>query len=244
MLQPWQNGIVTKITPIAKNTNQYTITLENKDPFDFLPGQFVTLNLPIHEKASKCLRSYSIASAPNGTNSFELIIVLANPSTGGTDYIFDKISEGSSLILRGPVGVFTLPEIKDKNVIFICTGTGIAPFNSMLQHHLNSLKNKNTQFNLIFGCRTKEDLIYYNQLQDLDKEFANFNYHPTLSRETWEGKMGYVHNLYQEIINTPNFNRENALFYLCGWRTMIDDAKHNLLEMGFDKKQIHYELYG
>ena len=244
MLQPWQNGVVTKITPETLNTNRYIITLPNTDNFNFLPGQFVTLKLPIHERDSKCLRSYSIASAPNGSNSFELIIVLANPSTGGTNYIFNQIKEGSTLILRGPVGVFTLPNVTHKRVVFICTGTGIAPFRSMLLEAFKTNAHQLTQYNLVFGCRTPADLLYFNQMQALHHAHTNFEYNPACSRELWQGRTGYVHNVYEDIIKQPNFNAENTLFYLCGWRNMIDEAKNRLLALGFNKNQIHYELYG
>jgi CDP-4-dehydro-6-deoxyglucose reductase len=72
-------------------------------------GQFVTLDLPIHEKPNKRIRSYSIASWPDGTNVLELVIVLLEGGLG-TTYLFNNIVVGSELTLRGPQGVFTLDE--------------------------------------------------------------------------------------------------------------------------------------
>jgi CDP-4-dehydro-6-deoxyglucose reductase len=68
----------------------------------------------------------------------------------------------------------------------------------------------------------------------------NFSYHPILSRENWEGQTGYVHDVYKQLIG----EKRDAHFLLCGWKNMIDDTRHNLAEMGFDKSQIHFELYG
>ena len=68
----------------------------------------------------------------------------------------------------------------------------------------------------------------------------NFHYLPTLSREEWEGRKGYVHAIYEELCA----NRQPALFLLCGWKVMIDEAKQRILAMGYDKKSIHQELYG
>jgi ferredoxin-NADP reductase len=119
--------------------------------FDFKPGQFVTLDLPIHEKPNRRLRSYSIASWPDGTNVFELCIVLLEDGAG-TNYLFNEIKEGSEITLRGPVGVFTLPDPIEKDLFLICTGTGIAPFRSMIHQIIqNNIPHQN--IHLIFGCR-------------------------------------------------------------------------------------------
>ena len=106
MLQPWQTATVIKIEQQTYNTRRFFIQMPDATSFDFKPGQFVTLDLPIHEKPNKRLRSYSIASWPDGSNVFELCIVLLDGGAG-TTYLFNEIKEGSQLTLRGPVGVFT-----------------------------------------------------------------------------------------------------------------------------------------
>jgi CDP-4-dehydro-6-deoxyglucose reductase len=71
-LQPWRTGIVTRIQDETYNTKRFWIQVPELETFDFIPGQFVTLDLPIHEKPNKRWRSYSIASPPDGSNTFEL----------------------------------------------------------------------------------------------------------------------------------------------------------------------------
>ena len=169
---------------------------------------------------------------------FELLIVLAQGGLG-TNFLFTEIKVGDELTLRGAQGVFTLPEQMDKDIFLICTGTGIAPFRSMVNFiFLNS--KPITNIHLIFGCRKQEDLLYYDELKELEQKLPGFHYLPTLSREHWEGNFGYVHPIYQELCN----NRQEAQFYLCGWKHMVDEAKKHILEMGYDKKVIHLELYG
>jgi CDP-4-dehydro-6-deoxyglucose reductase len=237
-LQPWRKGIVTRIEHHTHNTKSFWIRIPELEQFDFLPGQFVTLDLPIHEKATKRWRSYSISSWPEGTNEFELLIVQAQGGLG-TTYLFQEVKVGSELNLRGAQGVFLLPEKMDKDIFLVCTGTGIAPFRSMVQYiHLHQLPFKN--IHLIFGCRKKDDLLYYQELKELEKQLPGFHYHPTLSREHWEGRYGYVHPVYMELCA----DRQDALFYLCGWKHMVDEAKKHILEMGYDKKSILLELYG
>jgi CDP-4-dehydro-6-deoxyglucose reductase len=238
MIPNWQTGIVTHIEQVTSNTRRFMVNLPGVDSFDFKPGQFVTLDLPIHEQRNKRWRSYSIASMPDGTNTIELIIVHLDGGVG-SKYMFDNVNVGSELTLRGPQGVFVLPEDKDKELFFICTGTGIAPFRSML-HYINEQGIDGYKTNLIFGTRTKSDLLYHNEMQLLQTKRPDFIYRPTLSREDWEGDKGYVHNIYETLCA----QRQPARFMLCGWREMIDEAKDRILKMGYDKKDIHIEIYG
>jgi ferredoxin-NADP reductase len=61
-----------------------------------------------------------------------------------------------------------------------------------------------------------------------------------LSREEWEGDRGYVHAIYEELC----CEKKPSMFYLCGWKEMIDEAKRRIMAMGYEKKDIHVELYG
>lgn len=247
-LQPWRTGKVIRIEDATYNTKRFFIEVPELDSFDFIPGQFVTLDLPIHEKKNKRWRSYSIASWPDGTNVFELLIVLMEGGAG-TTYLFNEVAVGSELIYRGALGVFTLPQPLEKDLFLICTGTGIAPFRSMLQYmYLHSQPHKNIY--LLFGCRTQKDLLYFDEIKTLENQLENFSFMPTLSREQWDGHQGYVHSLYEEICNLNNKactdlqNLKPASFFLCGWKAMIDDARKRIAELGYDKKSVHLELYG
>lgn len=238
MLPQWQKGIVTKIEQATAGTRRYFITLPEVERFDFKPGQFVTADLPIHEKRNKRWRSYSIASMPDGSNVIELVIVYLDGGLG-TTYLFNQIDEGAEVILRGPQGVFTMPDHLNTDFFFICTGTGIAPFRSML-HYIKEHNIPHKELHLIFGTRTQKDLLYFDEMKQLEKELEGFHYHPVLSREKWDGEEGYVHDVYERICA----NKPEAQFMLCGWKMMVDDARKRLAEMGYDKKQIHFELYG
>ncbi|HEX8331251.1 MAG TPA: FAD-dependent oxidoreductase [Segetibacter sp.] len=241
MLEPWRTGIVTKITNETSATRRFWIQIPEVEKFDFKPGQFVTLDLPIHEKKNKRWRSYSIASSPDGTNVIELVIVKLEGGLG-TAYLFDHIVEGSELLLRGPQGVFVLPETIDRDLFFICTGTGVAPFRSMV-HHINRYNISHKNIYLIFGSRHVSDCLYGPELKQLEDDLPNYKYLPTFSREPGNDlvRKGYVHTVYEEIING---NKPEAYFYLCGWKNMVDEAKQRILALGYDRKAIHLELYG
>jgi ferredoxin-NADP reductase len=245
MVQPWRQGKVIRITDETPSTRRFWISVPELDNFDFKPGQFVTLDLPIHEKPAKRWRSYSIASWPDGTNVFELVIVLLEGGLG-TNYLFNEVSVGSELTLRGPQGVFVLPEPIEKDLFFICTGTGIAPFRSMA-HHIQNHNIPHKLIYLIFGCRKFGDALYGKELKELARDMPSFRYLPTYSREEPSNydhliRIGYVHQVYEEICNQGNC--PPASFYLCGWKNMIDEAKQRITALGYERKAIHQELYG
>jgi CDP-4-dehydro-6-deoxyglucose reductase len=252
MLQPWRKGTVTRIENESSATRRFWIEVPDTDNFDFKPGQFVTLDLPIHEKPNKRWRSYSIASWPDGTNVFELVIVLLEGGAG-TTYLFNHVTIGSELTFRGAQGVFVLPQPIERDLFFICTGTGIAPFRSMA-HHIYNHSIPHKEIYLIFGCRKFSDGLYKFELEELDRKMPGFHYMPTFSREEpcKDYRTGYVHNVYEEICNAnlvksieDNTSQlKPAHFYLCGWKNMIDEAKKRIIALGYDRKSIHQELYG
>ena len=95
---------------------------------------------------------------------------------------------------------------------------------------------------LIAGTRKQEELLYRKELEKLDRENHNFHYIKVLSRETketWSGHTGYVHAVYKDLFK----DKRDARFFICGWRTMILEARDNLKEMGYDKGDIKFELY-
>jgi glycine betaine catabolism B len=243
-IEPWRIAKVIKIEDETANTRRFWLQVPELEQFNFKPGQFVTLDLPIHEKKNKRWRSYSIASWPDGTNIFELVIVLMEDGAG-TSYLFNQVKIGSEITFRGAQGVFTLPDTLEEDYFLICTGTGIAPFRSMLHYiAVQQIPRKNVY--LIFGTRKRENLLYFNELTALAKNNDGIHFIPVLSREEWEGATGYVHEAYKKIVAAKKTNEvpAPARFYLCGWKNMIDEAKEKIMELGYDRKAIHQELYG
>lgn len=238
MAYEYYNGEVVDIQDITPVIKRFFIRVNDFDTFDFAPGQFVMLDLPIESK--RTTRSYSIASHPDGTNIFELVIVLKEDGAG-TPYLFDHelVKPGTMVKVSKAIGKFTLPEEIEDDICFICTGTGIAPFRSMI---LDMLHKGDTDKNidLIFGCRYEHDILYRQEFEELQNTMPGFNYIPVLSRDTnWQGERGYVHQVYEKLYN----DGKPALFYICGWKEMIMQARAKLLEMGYDKSQIKFELY-
>lgn len=237
----WYEGIVKKITQVAPEVREFHLEIPGLSTFDFKAGQFITFDLPIGEKRLLRWRSYSIANPPNGSNILELCIVRSEDGPG-SHYLFDEIKEGAVLKFKGPDGGFLLPEIIDKDLVFICTGTGIAPFRSMILDINNSGK-AHKGIHLIFGTRYENGLLYRSEMEELEKTMPGFRYEFALSREEdWTGYKGHVHQIYMGQYQNP---RPDVAFYICGWSNMIDEAVENLLlKLGYERNQIFFELYG
>lgn len=239
MAWQWYDSKVIEIREMSPTVKQFFLQVDDVKDFDFLAGQFITLDLPISEKRLKRWRSYSIANNPKGGNIIELCIVYLEGGLG-TGYLFKEVKVGSEIRFKGPSGAFHLPAEVEKDLVMVCTGTGVAPFRSMIKDIIEQ-KKKHRNIHLIFGARKETDILYRNDLQEIADKNEWFSYDVCLSREEkWEGFKGYVHQVYMK----KDYSQDTK-YYLCGWSQMIDEAVENLMiKKKIDKKAIIYELYG
>jgi len=200
---------------------------------DFVPGQFVSFSAMVGEK--KITRAYSLANAPDGTNRFELCLNLVEG--GHLSPLLFAMKPGDTIAMVRPLGGFVLRE-PARDSVFVATGTGIAPFRSLLKAHLGE---SSPAFTLIFGVRYESHLFYRAEFEQMARRFPNFQFWPTLSRPeaAWTGRTGHVQTHLEEAIG----GRRDIDIYVCGLQPMVDSARGMLKEMGFDRKQIRYEKY-
>ncbi len=241
-MQLWNTAIIKSIEEQNATTRRFF--LETETPMQFTAGQFIILDLPISDKRQKRWRSYSIANAPQveGNKILELCVVRAANSTGGSDFLFNEVTVGSQINFKKPDGAFTLKhDLQNVDTVLICTGTGVAPFRSMIQNIITEKKDFK-RIHLIFGARTISDILYFDEFKALQTTDARFSYDVCLSREVTDFTThGYVHSIIDAQYKTM---RPGVSFYLCGWQNMIDDGVEKLIEYGYARHQIHYELYG
>jgi len=237
----WYQGVVRKILPAAPNVKRFWIEVPELAQFHFQAGQFITLDLPLGEKRLQRWRSYSIAGAPDGSDEVELCVV-RSPEGAGSQYLFEEVQAGTVIKFKGPEGGFVLPDTLDHDLVLVCTGTGIAPFRSMI-HDLQRSGKSHRKVHLIFGTREESGILYREEFEALARSLPWFQYDIVLSRQPdWSGYKGYVHQVY---VAQYQEKRPDVHFYLCGWSNMIDEAVSNLMtQLQYDRKQIHYELYG
>ena len=249
----WYDSEIVGIEEQSPTTRLFTIKVLGDEPIDFKAGQFVTMDLPISEKRLKRWRSYSIANAPDteGGRELEFSIVKAENSTGGSRFLFEEAKIGTPIRFKGPDGAFTLRQTgAEKDLVFICTGTGIAPFRSMIWDIYNrQIPHRN--IHLIFGARYEHDILFRHEFEFFETHLSGFKFDVALSRQPdWAGHKGYVHGIYTDGTSRDNREgyqnvRSDVDFYICGWSNMIDDAVAKLIvDLGYDKSQVHYELYG
>jgi CDP-4-dehydro-6-deoxyglucose reductase len=199
----------------------------------FVPGQFLSLTRKIGD--DEITRAYSIASPPNG-GRFALCANLV-PEGRFSPFLFG-LKVGDEIDFKGPYGAFILRRpVSDS--IFVATGTGIAPFRSMLSTKL--AEHVDRRFTLVFGVRYERGLLYHDEWVRMVREFPNFRYIPTLTRpgSAWNGLTGRVHAHALAALG----DRRDVDTYICGLREMVDELRLKLKEMGVDRKRVVYEKY-
>lgn len=205
--------------------------------FGFVPGQWVSLK---HAKpdGEEITRAYSIASPPDGAR---FALCLNRVQDGFMSNYLCDLPEGAEISAQGPFGNFILrPPLRD--TIFIATGTGIAPYRSMLQWlFADPSRHQEKQFWLVFGSRTQRDIYYHDEFLQLAAEHPNFHYMPTLSRgsDNWPGLRGYV----QEHVRALAEGHLDRHAYVCGLDKMVSANRELLKSLGWDRKSILYEKY-
>jgi len=224
-------------------TKHFEFELPGGDRFAFRAGQFISMHLPAAAgragNGSDDVRAYSIASAPRPAG-FDLCL---NRVAGGrfSNYLCD-LPPGGSIRFEGPFGFFTLPERLHRDLVFVATGTGIAPVRGLLQELFAPGRVTDREVWLIFGVRYPETILYRGEFEQLAAGHVNFHFWPTLSRapESWTGCRGHV----QPHVEALCRDRVGQLdIYICGLKLMVDDVRARLKAFGFDRKQIHYEKY-
>jgi len=221
---------------------------------EFKPGQFAVLGLPPeaprcsgsdaedepHRPGRLIRRAYSIASSSVAREYLELYITLVR-SGGLTPRLF-ALQPGDPLWL-GPkiTGNFTLDHApRDSHLVLVATGTGLAPYMSMLRTMLPEAGNR--KLAVLLGARHSWDLGYRAELVSMDQLVPAFSYHSIISRPAeepvpWTGPAGYVQNLWRDrVLDTVWGLRpapDNTSIFLCGNPAMIDEMVAILADEGF-----------
>jgi ferredoxin-NADP reductase len=226
-------AILIESIDIAPEVRHFVFETDGTEALTFTAGQFVSFHDDVEGK--EITRAYSIASAPSESNRFELCLNLVHD--GHLSPKLFSMHPGDAIAMQPPLGMFTLRH-PDRDALFIATGTGIAPYRSML--HAN-LREGSRAFTLIFGVRHEASLMYRTEFEELARRFPHFNFWPTLTRPTpdWSGRAGRVQEHLIEAIG----DRRDIDVYLCGLKAMVDETRAILKSMGFDRKQIMYEKY-
>ena len=226
---------VTRIVSLTDTVKHFVLDYAKEADTHFIAGQFMMVHLEKEGKPHK--KPYSIASSPSLHKRLELCIKLVEG--GYVSTWFFGLKEGDVLHTSIPYGVFILREPWQDNLVFVGTGTGIAPLRGMIQNLYEKGCTKDIW--LIFGNRYETDVLYESEWRSLEKKHKNFHFIPTVSRpKNWKGETAYV----QDIVKRVFAGRTEGLdFYGCGLVPMCQQLKVVLLEMNIPRERIHFEQF-
>jgi NAD(P)H-flavin reductase len=182
----------------------------------FKAGQFISFEVAKPGSPFMATRPYSIASPPSLSDRILLVLNLVAGGPGST-YLFD-LREEDSTQFKGPAGSFYLRD-DQRDLLLVATGTGIAPFRSMVLSELE--KPGSRQVTLVWGLRSQRDLYYQEEFAALSRAHPRFTFMTTLSRPEpgWTGAKGRVITYIETHIDSV----KNLSVYLCGNGGMIKD---------------------
>lgn len=217
----------------------YEFTFKRPGELTFRAGQFVLFDVALLDDATDIqTRAFSIASTPLEDD----LLFVAKLKEGGraSRWIAESLKAGDTVRTQGPFGNFVLSKENPKDLLFIATSTGVAPFRSQIIDALESGFTK--QIDLVFGVRNTEDLFWKEEFQKIAQQYENFNLHIALSGndEEWDGHKGRVQTLATLICK--DFSTKNI--YVCGSPEMTKEMKRLCLEeWGVEKSDLHVEGY-
>ena len=264
------NAIVIQKIEISPELVVLQVAPDGWELPSFEAGQFAVLGLPAEsartawsdpeedppEAGRLIRRAYSIASPSAAGEYLEFYIMLVR-SGQLTPRLFSL--EGGDRVWLGPKisGMFTLAEVpEDKNIVLISTGTGLAPYISMLRTQL--VCGSQQHFAALHGARHSWDLGYRAELTTMQQLCSNFMYVPLVSRPAeepvpWQGAAGHVQELWTGGALEAAWHRRptpsDAHVFLCGNPQMCEEMVTQLKTEGFKEHtrkeagEIHVERY-
>lgn len=226
------SSTLTEIRRISETTYAFSLEVENRDDLNYLPGQYVNIEVP---GSGGQTRSYSFSSGPKvATVSFLIRI-----TDGGlmSTYMRDVAQVGDKLTFTGPMGSFFLREPK-RQALLLAGGTGLAPLLSILEK-LSESTNPNS-VHLIYGVNTDTDLVELETLEDYKARIDGFTFDTVVGDPASSAaKKGYVTNHFE-----PHHLAEGDVdIYLCGPPPMVEGVRRHLEAEGIKPQNFYFEKF-
>lgn len=216
---------------LAPDVMRVLLRLPPTSPFLYLPGQYIDIVGPQGQR-----RSYSIANAAAVDKRLELHIKRV-PGGALSEYWFNTAKANDLLRLNGPLGTFFLRDLAGLDLVFLATGTGMAPVKAMLEG-LDRLEAGQApdSVTVFWGGRTPEDLYL-----DADAPLFQGRLVPVLSRadDAWAGPRGHVQHAL--LARRPDLAR--TAVYACGSDAMIHTSKELLASMGLPESRFFSDAF-
>jgi ferredoxin-NADP reductase len=212
-----------------------------EEPFPFEPGQYATLGL-MGGEGKLVQRPMSISSPSTDLSEYEFFIRLVQ---GGafTTLLWER-AVGDAINIKGPKGKFLLQD-DGHTCFFVATGTGMAPFMSMLD--TLQARRLTRDIVILHGVSYDHDLAWREELEELARRDFPLRYAGTVSRPQscpdWSGLTGRAEAVLTGQLDAHGLTAANTTLYLCGNPDMVSAIEEIATERGFAPEQIRKELY-
>ncbi len=225
---------LAEIESIRKETidiNTYKLVFTKNKNFDYKPGQFVMVSVFGEGEFPA-----AIASTPTQKGHIQLSVRKMGKATSA----LHRLEEGDTIGIRGPYGnSFPVENWKNKSLIFIGGGIGLAPLRSVVNYALDKRKDYNNKLQLIYGARTQADLVYKEELFKLEKsKDIDVKLAIDKSEGGWSRFVGFVPDY---VLNLKP-SAKNTVAITCGPPIMFKLTIQNLLKLGFSQERIYTTL--
>lgn len=221
---------IDSIELLSADVVKVVLRLPPSSPLLYLPGQYIDVITP------QARRSYSLANAPRCDGKLELQIRQVEQGIMSR-YWFSDAKVNDLVRLEGPLGTFGLRALPVDSLIFIATGTGIAPVKAILEQLANSAELvAGKRIYVYWGGRSVSDIYWCPEFSGLPIKFV-----PLLSRpqDGWAGRIGYV----QQAVLDDELDLKRSAVYACGSDRMIQSAKVSLVEAGLPSKHFYSDAF-
>jgi len=242
---PQYNATLVKRVDLTPDLGYFWVKFDGM-PTHFEPGQYMTTGVFADGKLVQ--RPYSVASAPAeaATNGYELFVRLV-PILRFTTLLW-RLPIGHAMRMIGPKGRFLLEPDDHRTHLFVSTGTGIAPFISMIRQSMMDGRPRKTV--LINACSFASELGYADELTSLEAEQQYpLHYVPTVSRPGdprsagWHGRTGRAEAIVTDVCREYGLRPDRTVVYICGNPDMILNVERELMGHGFPEFHVKKELY-
>jgi ferredoxin-NADP reductase/Fe-S-cluster-containing hydrogenase component 2 len=208
-------------------------------PFDYLPGQFLTLH--VAPQGIPTRRSYTIASTPTWRDRIE-ITVKREPHGLVSRWLHDDLKVGDEVEIEAPSGTFIFSGEQAESIILIGAGVGITPMMSVARYLTETRWPGKVA--LILGFRAPRDYIFRDEIEKLKVRNPNLTVTVTMSDprdETWAGSCGRID---AALLTSALRDNANCRAHVCGPPSMMDAVKGTLLGLGVHESQVRTEAFG
>ena len=242
---PQYNARLVRREDMTESLSYFWVRFDD-EPTPFEPGQYMTIGVMVDGKIVQ--RPYSVASPPftAGSDGYEFYVRVV---VGGTfTPLLWQLPVGQKMRMIGPKGKFMLRPGDERTHIFISSGTGNAPFVSMMKQALADGTPRRAVF--LNGVSYAHEIGYRGLLEGWERsgEYP-VTFIPTVSRPNdpanaaWLGRTGRVETILGPVLDEIGLTPANSVAYICGNPDMIVAAEETLLARGFPEAQVHKELY-